>query len=375
MKIKVIMVFFCIFLIGCQQNNLVGYTVACESPMINIGGECCFDENKNLICDDLEKEKLEAQKRLEASKKPENVTKPKPSYISLAELENGINKTYYPIKRLNFENVNRTNLTGIEATYDLRSAGRFNILKIKKDYNFLYTEDNFTNFIKNKHSVEVKNNEISSQAFIDYRELSYPTWQGATLTYDHGIQETKVMGKPAFFEKHIVFYGVDDALLDLWFAYYVDVWCTSELIVEVHPSETFIFYYEPGNAVQANVNHISKLMREQNDFMIKEAEKILKICSGNVEPLKFIKGEFVFYGTDGYYPIESSIKAGEKVIIHNENDFNNAEIFTFIGAKTGKSFISGEINYTSYGEVVIKDSDTYTILNPEYADSAKIIVE
>lgn len=45
-----------------------------------------------------------------------------------------------------------------------------------------------------------------------------------------------------------------------------------------------------------------------------------------------------------------------------------------MGKKT-PAFISGEINYTGYGEVVIEKPDIYTILNPQYASRAKIIVE
>lgn len=369
MKKSIILVMSLLLLAGCQQSN----KVSCESPLINIAGECCLDNDKNSICDDLEKENLAAKQRMDTSKKIEGATKFSPNYITLDQLEDAINKTYYPIKRFNFEDINESNLTDFEATYDIRSIGRFTIIKIRRDYNFLQNEVNFTNFIKTKYRLDVKNNDINSEEFIDYRGIYYPTWQGATYTYDHDIQETKIMGKPAFFEKHIVIYGIDDSLLDLWFSYGLNVWCTPELVVVVPPRETFVFYYDEGNAVQANVKHIGKLMKEQDKFMLQEAEKILKICSGQVEPLKLKPGEFVFYGNDGFYPTESKIRAGEKVIIHNENDFNNAEIFTFMGKKT-PAFISGEINYTGFGEIAIEKADDYTILNPQYEGRARIIV-
>ena len=60
--------------------------------------------------------------------------------------------------------------------------------------------------------------------------------------------------------------------------------------------------------------------------------------------------------------------------LHNENDYNNAEIFTFMRQRPYKVFISGEINYTTYSDIDINDNET-TPFYTHYTGRAYVIVE
>ena len=60
--------------------------------------------------------------------------------------------------------------------------------------------------------------------------------------------------------------------------------------------------------------YIYDMMVEQKEDMIENAKKILKVCSGETEEMKFKHNEMVFYGRDGFYPNDVNIRSGEKII-------------------------------------------------------------
>lgn len=379
MKLKILLIALCALLVSCQQAAV--NTDLCEQGKIKIAGECCFDVNSNSICDDLESKRNETKPKQEMTKVTGEVTKPvKQKYISLKELEDGINKSYYPVKRYTFKDEERRNATGIENTFDVKiftltyERPRLAILKIKKDYNFLQTEANFTDFVKRRYDLRVKNGNIDAKSYIDYKQIDENTWEGAEYLYDHLLEEVSVAGKTAFLEKHFLLFYVGNGLEDIWLEYKISLWCNPELIVEVYKTETFTFLLTYGDAFRENHVYLNELLKKQNKPMINDAEKILKVCSGNTQQLKLKPEEVVFWGMDGFYPAEVRMKAGGKLTIHNENDYNNAEIFTLVGEKTG-AFISPAINYTAFEEVLIKEPDTYTLLVPQYSGRAKIIVD
>ncbi|MBI2124400.1 hypothetical protein HY637_01110 [Candidatus Woesearchaeota archaeon] len=378
MKLKLSIFVIFLFIISCTQS---ANQDACVQGKIKIAGECCFDSNSNSICDDLEPKSNEAKPKSEMTKVTGEVSKPlRQQYISLKELEDGINKSYFPIKRYKFKDEENRNATGIENTFDLRISTltyeivRFGILKIKKDYNFLTREENFTNFVQRRYDLKVKNNDIDAKSYIDYKQIDNDDWNEADYLYDHKLGGINVAGKKVFLEKHFILWYVDNGLKDISIEYKINLWCTPELVVEVHETETFDFLLTYGDAFKENHVYINGLLEQQKKPMMKDAEKILNVCSGNAQALKLKPEEVVFYGKDGFYPSEVKMKAGNKLIIHNENDYTKAEFFTFIGDKTG-AFLSPLVNYTTSEEVQIKQPDTYTLLVPEYAGRVKIIAE
>lgn len=369
MKYKYLVALLLLFIISCNQQT----SSQCVSPMIKVGSECCKDSNKNKICDDLENNNEKINK---TELKIENVgTEENPKYPPLLEIQLNINKTYYPLKRYIFNNTDRYNLTGIWNEFNVSGADRFYILTIKKEYNYLNNEKNFTDLIQKIYDVRVKNNEVRGQSYIDAAQQSYYGWEDVTLRYDHTLEKISVLKKPAFLEKHYMVLDQKGNLKDFWLEYRINVWCTPESVVVIYPSDKFNFIYTIGSFVETEMKYVNELLKDEYKNMYEDAEKIVKLCNGNPEYLKFSSNEIVFYGMDGFYPNETRIKVENKLRLHNENDYNNAEIFTFIRQEPYKVFISGEINYTAYEDIQINEPGNYTIFTPQYAGRANLVVE
>ncbi len=359
-----------VFLASCGQA-----TVQCIEPMIKVGTECCADSNKNNICDDLES-KNDTEMNEKTTKISEQLIKEKKQeYPTLSEIQSDINKTYYPIKRYVFNNTDDYNLTGVWNIFNVSGANRFYILSMKREHNYMNNEKNFTDFIQRLYDLRVKNNEVWGSSYIDSSQQRYYGWENVVYIYDHELTKIDVYGKPAYLEKHYEIFDQEGLLKDFWLEYRINVWCTPESVVVIYPSDKFWFIYTIGSLVETEMNYVNGLLKEEYKNMYKDAEKIAKVCSGKPEHRKFSSNEAIFYGMDGFYPTEIRIKPGESLILHNENDYTNAEIFTFMRQERYKIFITREINYTTNSEIQINETGNYTFFTPHYAGRANVVVE
>lgn len=343
MKCKYLIVLLMLFAACSQQTPS-----QCVAPMIKIGSGCCLDSNQNKLCDDLEPKNDTEAKESELKITGHVVKEEKPKYQSLSEIQSGINHTYYPIKKYRFNNTDEYNLTGIWNIFNVSGASRFYILTMKMEHNYLNNEKNFSNFMQRMYDLRVKNNEVWAASSIDAAQQSYYDWENVVFRYDHNLTKINVAGKPAFLEKHYGVFDQEGILKDFWLEYRINLWCTPESVVLIYPSDKFWFIYTIGSQVETDMKYVNGLLKKEYDTVHKDAEKIANLCSGNPQYLKFSSNEAIFYGMDGFYPTEIKIKAGETMRLHNENDYNNAEIFTFMRQDPYKVFISGEVYYTEY---------------------------
>lgn len=336
--------------------------------MIEIGGECCSDDNMNSICDNIELAGNESEQKDRTEKVQEA------RHINISQLEDGINKSYYPLKKYSFEDTERVNLTGIENTFDVRGSTRFNVLKIKKDYNFIENEQNFTDFVQRRYDLMVKNWNIDSKDWIDYNGLTDQQWREAVYHYDHSLEKINIFGKDSFIETHLVMYDKEDSLLDLDLSYNINVWCTPEFVVEVYPNEHWGFYYYTGSTIEANRKFIKGLMDGERERLILDAEKVLKVCSEETEPLELKNNEIIFFGRDGFHPEEVKIEAGKKLLIHNENAKWEGVMFMLMRDSPKKTINGPLIAIGNASEVFIEEPGSYTLFSVEYGPRARIVV-
>ena len=376
MKMKHLLAFAIILVAACavQPEN----ARECNPPSIMVAGECCLDKNNNSICDDIEASPITGQAvaAKEDSKQEKTQTV---RHIELDKLTTGINKTFYPLGSYNFSFIERENITGLEATFDLWEADpfRFSILKIKKQYNFLNTEKNFSDFVNRRYNLEVRNTNTLGQEYIDARKYNEDKWEKAKYDYIHDLEKLDLNGNTAYYEAHETYWGIDNQLEDLSADFKIILWCTPELIVETYASDSFAVPYFQGSEVSTNKERVEEAMIKEKGNMIDAARRILKLCqTGSPDQIEWKPNEILFKGKGGFYPTEIKIKAGDKAVIHNQNDQYSGAGFTFIREKPSrKVFNTKGINLGDSAEVTIEEAGEYIVFSPEYARRGKIIVE
>ncbi len=376
MKIKIWLILVLVFAVAC--NTQIENSPSCSPPSIMVAGECCIDKNNNSVCDDIEAKHSDG-KALAVKDNIDSKEQKLKSHVSFGELKIGINKTFYPIGSYNFSFVERENITGLEAIFDVWDSApfRFSILKIKKEYNFLETEKNFSDFVNKRYELEVRNTNTSSQEYIDSERSYNEKWERAKYNYTFTLEKIDLNGDPAYFEMHQDYFSIDEQLQDLSTSFKIVVQCTPDLVIETYASETFNVPYFPGSLVSTNKERVGDAIKKEIANMTIAAGKISTLCrTGNLDPIEFKPNEIIFRGMGGLYPSEIKIKAGDKVIIHNFNDRLLGTAFTFIREKPArKVFNSKGIPLNSVAEVVIDEAGNYIVFAPEYAGNAKIIVE
>jgi len=358
---KLLLILLCILMISCsaETSTITGAAVTCPASTILVGGECCPDNNHNQICDENE------------AKEEKKVV-----YASLAEVESGINRSFYPLKRYNFSDVGRENITGIENLFEIRESKRFDILKIKNKYDYLSTPSNFSDFIQRLYDLKVKNTNIAANSHLESEQLLDSTWEDVIYNYNPKLEEVSSLEKPAFIETHNLLYERNGGVVEIGAAqYFMHMLCTPELVIEIYPSESLGFYYSDGNTIDVMNKRISDLQVKSHETIIDAAKKIVRVCDGKVDEPTFSAGEVVFYGPDGFYPEELHIKKGEKVIVHNENSKWEGIALLFVREKPKKFINSKIIKIGETGEITINEPGTYTFFVTEYAPRAKVTVE
>lgn len=363
-RMKVIILFlFIIFLLGCQEVDV------CPSAMLQVGSDCCDDINNNSICDE-----LEHTATIKDDQEPQFLEQ---SSITSEILENRIIKAHAPINRLSFSDGHRDNITGIEASFNVRNSSQYHLLKMKKGYNFIQTADDFSEFVQSRSDLLGKNIQIAASSWIDYKQVYYPTWKTAHFNYTQTLEPVDILDKKGFIESHLlVYYTADDNQVneDLELVYKLNIWCTPEIVVEVYTSPTWSFVY--GYDTYWLVMDLAKRkMAEEKSNLIKDAETIAKLCRGEIIEGRLSPGEVVFYGLDGFYPNEIMIKVGEKITIYNQNDRGEGILLKFVREKPRKVILSEVILVGGVGEVVINEIGNYTFFSDQYNGKVKLKVE
>lgn len=361
-------------IIGCNHNNVS----ECQSPMIKVGAECCDDYDGNSICDSLELQKDSNITEKSPGEKDTIFINEHPASpgrkITLYQLENGINRSFYPLKRYAFEDLNRSNLTGIEKTFEIREDGRFYILKIKKGINFLNNFDNFSSFINQRYNLNIKNSKILAEQTIDFNSLTDSRWDGAENDYDFSLDKVKVLGEDAFLEKHVMFLHKNGHIRDISILYKLNLLCSPEFVVEIYPKESWGFIYSESDSLEPKKEFVKKELEEQKKDILATAEIVSKTCTGNPEDFFLKHGETVFYGVDGFYPNEVSLNIGEKLAVFNQNSRNENIILTLVMERPRKTITSGSIKPGERGEIELVSAGNYTLFEMNYKPRAKIIV-
>ncbi len=378
-KVLLVILLLGIILAGCQQDK----GASCPPPMISVGGECCPDVNNNTICDSLEHGGDEAEDEAEEPAEPsvslpdESSNEILPFTVNLTILEEGINKTYYPLKRYHFDDANRENVTGIESTFDVRESAMLNILRVKKEYNYLNSRANFSDFVKRRYDLKVKNDDIEANSWIDYQQLKEEEWADANYSYEHRLEGIGIAGDEGFIETHILMFQRAGQLLDATLEYKITLFCTPELVVEVYPSEHWEAYYTTGSPVETNRKEVTRLMAEEKGSMVKNAEKVLKVCKGSPEEFTLKPREVIFYGVDGFYPHDVRVAAGQNLTIYNENlKLTSIRVyFTFVRETPRKVFNSKFVEHGKAINIEMEEPGNYTYFAFGYNPRATVIVE
>lgn len=377
MKINFLIVFVLIFVGACaaQPKNVQ----ECSLPSIMVGGECCLDKNNNSLCDDIEASPLTGHVVATMEENSKQKEQQAIVHIALDKLKTGINETFYPLGSYNFSFVERKNITGVEATFDVWGADpfRFSILKFKKQYNFLNTEKNFSDFVTKRYNLEVRNTNTVGQEYIDARKYDDERWERAKFDYNHDLEKLNLNGNAFYYEVHETYWDIDNLLEDLSVDFKISLWCTPELIVEIYSSESFAVPYFQGSEVSTNKERLQEAIAKEKADMVIVAGRILTLCqTGNTNPVDWKSNEIIFKGKGGFYPMQIKIKAGDKVIIHNRNDQYSGAGFTFIREKPSRKVFSTKgIDLGDSAEVIIDEPGEYTVFSPEHAGRGKIVAE
>lgn len=361
-----------LMLAGCAMKE----AAKCAPPNIQIGSSCCLDNNKNSICDNLEKHRNDSDSKNKQLKAEATISREKAAaWLSLKELQVGINKTFYPLQSSNFSDIERVNITGIQNTFNLTGAGRFYISQIKKDYNYLETMDNFTDFVNKLYKLESKNWEIDANQLIDARGLTDRAWLGVTHVYDGKLKQSSILDKPAYYIKHLTMFDREGLLADYYWEFRLIVYCTPEFIVEIYTSDTFFVPIYLDSQVSTNKDRFDEALDNEKPEMEDAGKRIMKLCQGSIDPVSLKPNEIIFFGDGGFYPQEVKINAGGKVRIYNYNDVYLGAVFIFVREKPSRIvFNSKGVPPKNSTEVEIKEAGEYALFYPEYPARAKVIV-
>lgn len=288
------MLFFLIFLfIACtssQKEGIGGAAIVCIPPQILVADECCDDKNNNSVCDQYDaKETPEEEEQItttiEEEEKSQEIIQKEPEKqvkLTLKELEDGISKQFSSSKRTYlFRSQERENLTDFESLYEVRESTpfRFFIWKIKKEYNYLNYDTNFSSFARRSYDLTVKNNNIYAKEIIDYNALDNPDWVNADYYYNHTFDEESVLGTKVIAESHItLFYNYDNAM-DAYIDPVISIWCSPDMIVKVYPSKLAEFGWA-SNRVDDTIRALTREMQLYIKEILADSEKIITVCEG-----------------------------------------------------------------------------------------------
>ncbi len=375
---KIILLLFLLFavflLISCQKKAEEQFGM-CASPMVQIGEKCCLDSNNDSICDE-----LEAKKSEEIKTEPKLEVVPEKKYIGLAELESSILDAFSPQKDFTFQDMERENVTGIENTYIVRESkdDGFLILKIKKPYNYLNTFDNFSLFVNRLYELDVKNNKIWADSYLDYMELENLNWKNERYDYEHSLENVEIKNKNISVEKHMLLFISRYNSADGALSYpKINIWCTPELVVQVYSSELSDLGWTSGSSpsdVEANLRRENELFLTE---MKERAEKVVNICElGELATGKtdIESPEIRVYGKEGFEPEEVIIKAGNKVIFSNEDTRKTSIMVVIKKDNSPLTTNTGVIEPEKKSEYLFNEPGNYTCWLPDYSLNCRIIV-
>lgn len=371
MKWSTIVVFLCLFVLGCQQSNFL----ECNEMQVAIAGKCCQDNDGNSLCDDIELTDYELKLDGAPEKKEQKAIK---KYINLTELQEKINETFYPLYSYSFNFSNRSNITGLKSTYDIFKAKPydFDILKIKKPYNYQHTEKNFTNFVQKNNELIVREFKMLVAKEIDWGRMDYEKWENAYSVYEPELEKQMISGKPTFFQIHNFHIGIRGELQKSGVYFSLTIPCTPELMVRIFSIGTWFVPYYTGSQVETNKQRFKEFVFKAKPNMTEAAERILAICNGDFKPINWENNEVVFLGRDGFRPPEIAMQVDEPLIIHNHNDewLGLAFLLERRVNQRVKTFDTEQIIFRQAGRVKFEEPGNYTLFSEQFNPRGKVIV-
>lgn len=366
-----VLVMVAIFIAACIQQE-EKTNEKCTAPMILVAGECCTDQNANEICDDIENDDSENDKN---DKKEEvqvkQATKVQAvSYMNRTQLEEDIIKAF-PIKRYKFNETKRENLTGIEKTFDVRASKEIDILKMKKESDYIGSQDKFSDFIEKRYNLSVKNNNIWAHRVIDIKKNIDENWRDVEYDYEHSLE--KMQGY--FVEEHLILFHHQGSTYQGSWEYKLKLQCTLQLIVEVSYPEYGLEGWSAGGTLNDSKRAIAQKRKDFINDMGHTAEKIKGICEGK-NPTKSEENWIAFYGRDGFEPKSIKIKKGGVVAVYNENPRMDGMVLLLVREKPTRKLTTTKI--TPVGKIInitFEEPGNYTIAVTNYDPRGSIVVE
>ena len=371
MKHAFIIILALVFLVGCAPNE---GTTGCALPQIQIGTSCCIDENANGICDTIEtKAEVPEQPKEQMLESPKKKQMPE---IPLRQLQIRINESFYPFDDSNFTDYERDNITGIQNNFNVTNVGRFYILQMKKPYHYLETQKNFSDFMQKLFAIEKRTWEMDGHQIIDANQIYSLSWQDVELVYEPSIEKVMIEGVPAYLVTHLMMFDLDGELEDFYWDFRMDVYCDEQYVVEVYPSNNFVFLVWYDSQISTNRDRFNEAVKEEKPRLVEAAKRVMNSCKGKENPSLVAPNEMIFLGRGGFYPPNITISKGEDLILHNQNrEYFLGATFTFIREKpTRKVVVSDGIPHGNFTRVELTEPGEYKFFFEQYNAKGKVTV-
>ncbi len=366
MNRKTIIILLAIFfLAGCEEK------AACEKPFIETDSGCCMDADGSNLCDDFQNRTLF-----------DGALTPVPEHpsISLEALQDRINRTYYPIKIYTFIEAAEDNLSGFEDAYMRKDAGRFRMYVMKKEGWNLSSAKEYASFVGSLYDLRVQKNNLAVISDIGQRQITDPSWEGATYSYDHQLIRIGLLGSSDFYHYHtLLISSKNQTVKDIQVQGHYTIRCSPQIVMEIYPAGKFQSLGLLGKSVEDAKKAAQDYLEGQKGEMRQRAEEIAGICRGEFSERSFHENELIFYGSGGFYPKKLRIALGNVLLIHNENDQKGMIALAFIRQKTlleknTTTLISREILPEKMGNITLPARGNYTFSVDGFREAGAIEV-
>ncbi len=193
--------------------------------------------------------------------------------------------------------------------------------------------------------------------------------------YDSDLEKVSILGKPAYFVKHLQMFDREGLLADYYWDFRLEIYCNPEFVVEVYPGDTFYASIWLDSQVSTNKGRFDEAIEKEKPEIVEAGERIIKLCQGKINPVQLKPNELIFFGSRGFYPRELKLKMRDNLIMYNYNeDYHLGAVFTFVQETPRKVFTSKGVNHGNFTELEMKDVGEFIVFFEQYPARAKITV-
>ena len=159
-----------------------------------------------------------------------------------------------------------------------------------------------------------------------------------------------------------------------WY-YYLDIYCTPELVVEIYPSPIFFVDIWLESQVSTNHDRLLGALSKEKIKMIDAGKRVANFCQGTFDPVTLNPNEVIFFGDKGFYPQKLEIKQSDKLKIYNYNPYYLGAVFLFVREQPKRLvFNSKPVANGNTTEVEFKETGEYTFFFEQYPARAIVNV-